>query len=228
MNYIDLFFILMIFLTVFSGYARGFVFSLISFVRFIIGVPLSFAVSNNYAGVVYDNYVKNYVVEKVGNQIEKVADLDMFVSKFKETINELPFGIANSADFSFLDSSSSTTLANGIVDNILEPVAVALVKVLLFVLTLWIFYVITWIIIKVIQMICSGKNVFLRKTNKFLGAVFGVLKALVAVFALAAILDFAKQLGTGSENEFVIKLISQLNSSAILEFVNKFNPILTM
>ncbi len=200
--------------------------SLISFVRFLIGVPLSFVVSNNYAPVVYDNYIKNFVVEKIGYQIEKTADIDAFVSKFKETINELPFGISSSADFSFLESSSSTTLANGIVNNILEPLVIALVKIVLFILTLWIFYVITWIIIKVFQMIFSNKNVFLRKTNKFLGAVFGLLKAVVAVFAIAAIFDFVKQIGTGADNEFVTAFINQLNSSAILGFVNKFNPIL--
>lgn len=202
--------------------------SLISFVRFLIGVPLSFAVSNNYAGVIYDNYIKNYAIEKIGNQIEKTADIDTFVNTFKETINDFPFGLANSADFSFLENASSTSLANGIVNNILEPVAIAIIKMVLFVLTLWIFYVITWIIIKVVRVLLSGKNVPLRKTNKFLGAVFGVLKAVVAVFALAAVLDFVKEIGAGADDAFVVKLISQLNSSAILEFVNKFNPILTM
>ncbi len=42
------------------------------------------------------------------------------------------------------------------------------------------------------------------------------------------VFDFVKGIGAGADNEFVVKLISQLNSSAILEFVNKFNPILTM
>lgn len=202
--------------------------SLISFVRFLIGVPLSFAVSNNYASVIYDDYIKTTAIEKISSQIEKTADIDTFVGAFKEAVNEIPFGLADSTDFSFLENATSTSLANGIVNNILEPLAIATIKIALFVLTLWAFYVITWIIIKIFRLIFSGRNLPFRKTNKFLGAVFGVLKSVVAVFALAAILDFVREIGSGAEGEHIVKLISQLNSSVILEFVNKFNPILTM
>ncbi len=200
--------------------------SLVSFVRFAVGVPLSFFVSNTYSTVIYNEYVKNLAVEKITSQIDNSANIDAFVETFRKTIDEFPLDLGNMADFSFLDNASSASLANGVVDNILEPIVLILIEIVLFVLTLWIFYVITWIIIKIIRGLTYGKNVPFRKTNKFLGAVFGVLKAVIAVFAFAAIFDFIKDITTGADGEFLANLVSQINSSAILEFVNKFNPIL--
>lgn len=203
-------------------------FSLISFVRFAVGVPLSFFISNTYSPVIYNQYVKEFAIEKITSQIDSSANIDAFVETFRKTLDEFPFGLGNMADFSFLDNASSSSLANGVVDNILEPIALILIEIVLFVLTLWAFYVITWIIIKIIRSLTYGKKFPFRKTNKFLGAVFGVLKAVIAVFAFAAIFDFVKDITVGADGEFIAKLVSQINSSVILEFVNKFNPILTI
>ena len=73
----------------------------------------------------------------------------------------------------------------------------------------------------VIKKLSNSSNAPFRKTNKFLGAVFGMLKALILVFAIAKIGSFFTENLKSVDNEF----LHQLASSGIIEFVNNFNPI---
>ena len=60
MNLVDLFLIVLIALTVFVGIKRGLLISLLSALRFIVSIPLSFFVGNNYNEIIYKNYITDY------------------------------------------------------------------------------------------------------------------------------------------------------------------------
>ena len=49
MNFIDLSIIILILLIVWEGYARGFIVSLLSLVRFAVGIPVSFFIADKYS-----------------------------------------------------------------------------------------------------------------------------------------------------------------------------------
>ncbi len=53
MNSIDLCIIVIFLIIVFEGYARGFIASLLSLVRFAVGIPISFIVADKFSSVVY-------------------------------------------------------------------------------------------------------------------------------------------------------------------------------
>ena len=92
----------------------------------------------------------------------------------------------------------------------------------LFILTLLAFSLLAWLIPKLIKRLDKIKNIPFKKTNKFLGAVFGVIKSVLVIAVLCAVLVFVKDyIFASSQNEFV----NQVNSSAIVEFVNKINPL---
>lgn len=220
MNYIDLFIIVLFLVIVLEGYARGFIVSLLSLVRFAVGIPVSFIVSKKFSNVVYSNFFRDNLSADVLKGIES-SGLDTYVASVKDTVNSLPDVLKGSVDLSFLDSASAASAAEGIMSNIVDPVVEMIVKVALFVVTLAVFYIVTGVLLFVIKKLSNSSNAPFRKTNKFLGAVFGFVKALIFVFAIAKIGAFFTENLKSVDNSF----LQQVASSGIIDFVNKFNPI---
>lgn len=225
MNYIDLFFMVLIILMIIAGYARGFLQSLLSFARFLVGVPLSFYISDKYYSVVYNNYVKDYALGKITSGIEGSVNVDEYVLSIKDSVSNLPFNLGEAVDLSFLNNTSSSSLASSLLDNVVQPIAIIIIKFLLFALTLILFYVITLIIANAIKGILKAVKLPFEKADRFLGAVLGTAKAVVAVLVFGAVFAFILEIGIADANG---QFVSQLNSSAVLEFVNKYNPILSI
>lgn len=136
----------------------------------------------------------------------------------------LPFGLSGAVDLSFLNGLSNESAANAVLQNIVEPVALVIIKIILFVITLVLFFILVRLISKAIQNIMSKKHAPLKRTNKFLGAVFGVLKGVVSLAVLSAVLVFLRDFLFASSQSFS----SQVDSSAVVEFINKINPLLSL
>lgn len=220
MNYVDLFIIIIFLIIVLEGYARGFIVSLLSLVRFAVGIPISFIVAEKFSGAVYANYFKDTISAEVLKGIES-SGLDTYVASVRDTVNSLPDVMKGSVDLSFLDAANAASAAEGIMKNIVDPVADMIIKVLLFVITLAVFYIVTGILLYAVKKLSNSNNAPFRKTNKFLGAALGLAKALIFVFAIAKIGTFFTENLKSVDNSF----LQQLASSGIIEFVNKFNPI---
>ena len=77
---------------------------------------------------------------------------------------------------SFLNNANSATAAEGIMNNIVDPVMEMIVKAALFVVTLAVFYILTGIVLFAVKKLSNSSKAPFRKTNKFLGAVFGMVK----------------------------------------------------
>ena len=88
--------------------------------------------------------------------------------------------------------------------------------------TLAVFFIVTAIILYIVKKLSNSSRAPFRKTNKFLGAVFGVLKALIILFAFARIGAFITENVNAGDNAF----LQQLASSTLIELLNKFNPIM--
>lgn len=224
MNYIDLAYVIMIFVMIFAGYQRGFLNSFLSFARFTIGVPLSFYVSSKYYLPIYNNCVSPNALERITEKIQSAADIEAYAAAVKEGVANLPFNLENAVDLSFLDNVSPSSLANGLLENVVEPIAIIIIKFLLFVLTLLLFYVITFIVVKVIKNAAKHAKKPIKNANKFLGAVLGAAKAFAFVFFISSVLAFVLEIGVGENSEFV----NQINSSSIFMLVNKYNPMLLL
>lgn len=220
MNYVDLFIIVIFLIIVLEGYARGFIVSLLSLVRFAVGIPVSFIVANKFSSVVYTNYFKETINAEVLKGIDS-SGLDTYVASVRDTVNSLPDVMKGSVDMSFLDAANAASAAEGIMKNIVDPVADMVIKVALFVVTLAVFYILTGILLFVIKKLSNSNYAPFRKTNKFLGAVFGLAKAMILVFAIAKIGVFFTENLKSVDNSF----LQQVASSGIIEFVNRFNPI---
>lgn len=223
-NYIDIILIVIFASCVAAGYARGFLLSLISFAKYIVGFPLAFYVADTFSLPFYNKFVSGAALEKISQGLADSANIDSFVASVRDAVGELPFGLSGAVDLSFLNGLSNESAANAVLQNIVEPVALVIIKIILFVITLVLFFILVRLISKAIQNIMSKKHAPLKRTNKFLGAVFGVLKGVVSLAVLSAVLVFLRDFLFASSQSFS----SQVDSSAVVEFINKINPLLSL
>lgn len=223
-NFIDIALIVVFAACIAAGYARGFVLSLISFARLIVSFPLAFYVADTYSGTFYDKYVSSAALEKISQGLADSANIDSFVSSVRDAVGEIPFGLSGTVDLSFLDGLTNQTAANAVLQNIVEPVAIVIIKIALFVITLVLFNILVLIISKIIKSIMNKEHAPFKHTNKFLGAVFGVLKGVAVLAVLSAVFSFLSDFVFTTSGEFV----SQVDSSAVIEFINKINPLMQL
>lgn len=221
-NFIDIALIVVFAACIAAGYARGFILSLISFAKLIISFPLAFFVADNYSLSFYDKYVSAAALEKISQDLADSANIDSFVSSVREAVEEIPFGLSGAVDLSFLDGISNESAANAVLQNIVEPVALVIIKIALFVITLVIFNLLVMIITKIINSIMNKKHMPLKRTNKYLGAAFGILKGVASLAVLSAVFSFLSDFVFTNSQSFV----SQVDSSVVMEFINKINPLM--
>lgn len=191
--------------------------------RFAVGVPISLYVGETYNKPIYDNYIRQYALDQVGKKLTNSQEITNFTNQLKDSINTFSFLLEDKADLDMLNNLTSDKAAVYITDNIIEPVAVEIVKLVLILLTFLLFYVITGIIVSTAKKIREKKDLPLHCTNSILGGVFGLVKAFIIVLVIGAVADLIVTLD-GGENEF----LRQLESSTILKYVNGYNPILTL
>ena len=91
MNLVDLTLVIFVALTVFVGIKRGFLISLLSALRFIIAVPLSLFVGNNYNVIIYNKVVRRYILEYVSKKLNDSGEITKFTENVLRCIIKLNF-----------------------------------------------------------------------------------------------------------------------------------------
>lgn len=216
MNLVDLALVIIVAVTVFVGIKRGFLISLLSALRFIVAVPLSLFVGNNYNVIIYKSVVRKYLLEYVSKKLNGSDGVAKFNENVKSFANTFSFLTKDNSALKSLSSINSKEAAVYITDNILCPIVQEIIKILLILLTFILFYVITSIILSFAKRMREKKKLPLHKTNSFFGGVFGFVKSgayLIVISALSnALLDIVT-----TQNQF----ITQLKGSVIIEYINK-------
>ena len=214
MNLVDLSLIVLIALTVFVGIKRGLLISLLSALRFIVSIPLSFFVGNNYNEIIYKNYIRQYVLKYVDDKLSQSNEINDFVQNLKSITSTFSFLFKDKSLIKSINLVNTNTASVYITDNILCPIVQEIIKILLILLTFILFYVITGIILSLAKKIREKKKLPLHKTNSFFGGVFGLVKS-------GAISKFILDIITVQNN-----FVTQLKGSVIIDFINKFNPLI--
>lgn len=221
MNYIDLFFIVIFFVIIFAGYLRGFAVSLLTLVRTAVSFPASFIISSFYGDDIYNTLFYKSLYNSVTAKIDETG-LENSVTAVSEFIDGLPSYFSNliSPSFSDMLGNSKVDFTDQIMKSVINPIGIMIVKVVLFIIVLIAFYIVFAIIIKIIKDKSDDKDAPFHKTNKFLGAVFGLVKAVIIVFSVSAILYFIA--GISEKNVFV----NEIETSLLYNFIIKYNPII--
>lgn len=221
MNLVDLSLIVLIALTVFVGIKRGLLISLLSALRFIVSIPLSFFVGNNYNEITYKNYIRQYVLKYVDDKLSQSNEINDFLQNLKSITSTFSFLFKDKSLIKSINLVNTNTASVYITYNILCPIVQEIIKILLILLTFILFYVITGIILSLAKKIREKKKLPLHKTNSFFGGVFGLVKSGAYVLVLSSISKFILDIITVQNN-----FVTQLKGSVIIDFINKFNPLI--
>lgn len=220
MNVIDIVLVIVALLLILHGYLKGFLVSVLSFAKYLFGVPLCYYVAKDAAEPLYTALFRETINAQIAASVENTG-LDNIVTSVKATVSEFPEALRNSVDLSFLNNISAANASQGIMQNVVDPVALIIIKTVLFVALAVVFLIVTSILISIVDKASKKKDAPFKDTNKFLGAALGAVKAFIILIAVAAIGNFLVTYlgGAGS-------FIEQIDSSAVIGFINKFNPLL--
>lgn len=225
-NYVDIIIAALFLLTAIFGWRRGIALGVTNFIRYSSGMFLCFYMSNNFYQFVYDNYAKQKCLDIINEKIVVSNNIDETIKNLNDFGNSLPDFVSRYIDFKSINISS-TDIAQSILTNIFEPFVLGLIKVLIFVAVFIIFFGITGIILMIIRSHMRKKEKIegrtkLRTADKFFGMLFGMLKALIIVCALASAVKYVGDL----DMDFVAnsEFLKQATSSGLLKFVENFSP----
>lgn len=230
LNYVDVIIVGILLLTFFVGYAKGILITLVNLIRYSVGLFLCMFVANGYYEMFYNSFVKERIVNKLSAQVVTSANIDEILANLNTTVNSLPSFVKKGIDISSLSFSSGDDIASIIAENVFQPIALIIVKVLLFVLTFIVFFGLTGLIIHVIRKHNSNKRSEsrhksnLKTIDRIFGGLFGFVKGALIVFIFVSAVGAISQVDSFRDNAFVSTALNSSLYNYLLD-VNPFNLI---
>lgn len=230
-NYADLAIVGIVLLAAIIGFCRGILMNFINFIRLSVGAFLCFFTAENASQPVYEQWVRPKLLEAVSSRIASAANTEEMTASLNDLTAKLPKFLADTISFREIDFSADSA-AETIVNSVLEPVALTLVKAALFLAVFIVFFGLTAIIIFAVKRHIRkkdkerGHTTAIRKTDKLLGLLFGILKAAVIVLAISAVLMYILQLKPElAEGNRFWQQISESTLMLNIKEINPFNAI---
>ena len=226
-NYIDLMMLGIIIIAALLGWVRGIAVSIINFIRTAVGMFLCFYLANNGSRPLYEAAVKPRLLEYINQKIVTSGNIDEVLGNLNEFTTSFPEFISDALNIKSLNISS-TDMADAILTNVFEPIALFLTKVCIFIAVFIIFFGATAIIMHLVSKAKKKKNEkrgresVLKKTDRLLGVLFGILKAGILVLAFTSVLMYILSLKEELPSDSTFWL--QVENSKIIQFINTINP----
>lgn len=230
LNYVDVIIVGVLLLTFFVGYAKGILITLVNLIRYSVGLFLCMFVANGYSEMFYNSFVKERIVNKLSTQVVTSANIDEILANLNTTVNSLPSFVKKGIDITSLSFSSGDDIASIIAENVFQPIALVIVKVLLFVLTFVVFFGLTGLIIHGIRKRNSKKRSEsrhkskLKTVDRIFGGLFGLVKGALIVFIFVSAVGAISQIDSFRDNAFVSTALNSSLYNYLLD-VNPFNLI---
>lgn len=225
-NYIDVALVAIVAAAMIIGYHRGLIINVVRFIRASVGTFLCFYLSNHLAVPLYEAKIKQNLLEAINQKIV-ASNVTSTMTNLNDYVATLPEFISKNIDTTGLKLSSAD-MAQTILTNVFEPVVLVLVKIAIFVATFIVFFGITGIIIQIAQHISKkrdekrGRQTVVKKTDKLLGMLFGLLKSFVIVLAISAALMYI--LSIQEDTQQLSGFMTEVSQSALLRLLDGINP----
>lgn len=230
LNYVDVIIVGVLLLAFFVGYSKGILITLVNLIRYSVGLFLCMFVANGYSEMFYNSFVKERIVNKLSAQVVTSANIDEILANLNTTVNSLPSFVKKGIDITSLSFSSGDDIASIIAENVFQPIALVIVKVLLFVLTFVVFFGLTGLIIHGIRKRNSKKRSEsrhkskLKTVDRIFGGLFGLVKGALIVFIFLSAVGAISQLDSFRDNAFISTALNSSLYNYLLD-VNPFNLI---
>lgn len=221
-NYIDVAICAIFLIFTILGCKKGIFITVVNFIRYSLGFMLCFFCSENLYQPLYNNYIKEKLHAAIEQNITNSEDLDVITKNLNEISADFPPVLKNYFDFSDLEKVSSKNLADYVLDNVFEPIALIFSKIVIFIAVFLLFFIATGLIVHMIKKAQKKKESPLKTVDKIVGGIFGLLKSFVLVLAITSVLMYILSLG-----ENIVQsshFMQEVQQSTLLEFINEINP----
>ncbi len=163
-NLVDLILLALVIFFIVTGIRKGFAMTLLSFIARVASLVIAYFVSDMYADVVYEKFLKDDVINVIANKFK----IDMAVTK---------------------DVLSAETVSSSVEELVAGPLAVVVCRIVIFAVVSAVASIVLSILVNLICKIV--KLPVLRTANKILGAALGLFNGLLCVFILSFICTIA-------------------------------------
>lgn len=224
-NYVDLIIVGIFLFFGFLGLNKGIFITLINFIRYVVGLSACMISADRLPQPIYDNYLKERVVDAVNQKIVTSSNIDEIMDNFNSVINSLPNIVKNNIDLTSLKLSSNN-ISQNITNEVFEPVIMVFLKVIIFIVVFALFFGITGAVISHIR----RKNKNKRKENnkksfvvfldRLIGFLFGILKGALVVFVFVSAVTSLLGVPNIADNQF----LQTAANSQLYQLLLNYNP----
>ncbi len=231
---LDLAVVAVLAITVFIGYKKGFIKSLMGLASGILALIIAFVFSPTLAALIDDNFIKPAVVSVVEEQIVSVipdnSDMDP-----ESLLNDAPAELTEFLSGIGVDVSQWKTYlpeqAPGdgegplSLNSVSQALASPLSRMIASVLAFAVIYIAALIILKIVTAMLDGlfSLPLLKIPNKILGAVIGGITGIITCFALCSVVNLLLPYLSESGNPFFANVTA--DKTLVFRFFSGFDAV---
>ncbi len=188
--------ILIVALSIFIGYKRGFIRSIVQLVGMLAAVVVAFSLSGMIAGWVYDDFLNEPIQESVVEFLQR--DETPESDEIEEVLSVIPSFLRNALNADRIAEDTMVVItekvnetaestAKIVAENVIRPVVTTLMRILIFIVLTIILLLLVKLLMQIIKPIT--KLPVLRQADGTLGAVVGAVKGLLFVLIAVAVMQ---------------------------------------
>ena len=218
LNFVDIFMLILLVIFTLEGYLKGFVLSAVNLFRSVAGYFLCFVASSKLTPIIYDNYVRDMMYNKISVKIENLPNLDDIIKSIESTVDGLPDFLSDVVDVAALQTLSRNNAVEFMMNSIVEPIANIVIRIIVFAVVFILFFAITSAIISLIKQLKKIDKSKLKIADRIGGGLFGLVKCFVVLCAIVSVVNIIAPYSSSSESWIVA-----IKSSTVFNFVDKYN-----
>lgn len=217
---IDIILVVLFGFIVYRAAKKGFFMTLFELGAYVISLICSKMASSALAPVLYSNMFEKPLTDSVSNSLGSAGQTDIS-AKITDAVSSIPTQLDGVLDLiginrqQLIDSVQSSDIAgktpvDSIMEKIISPVSTAIIQTILFILLSVIISFVLRLVIRFMNKTIK-KIPAIKQVNSSLGAVIGIVKALIVVIIIALALG---ALSGVFNNEEIVELV---NNSIIVK-----------
>lgn len=190
----ELILLVIVSLSMFIGYKKGFVKSFSDLVSNIVAVVTARFVSSTYTQQIYSAYIESPIKERIGeiikeagkgtsNKVQAVIDGVPGMNGFMSIVGVDSGSVASSVKEQV--NSGSVSITDAVMGNLVSPVVTFILRIVLFVIAFILCLIIMKILTKILDKL--SKLPLLKNANALFGIIFGCVKGIIICILICAV-----------------------------------------
>ena len=226
---IDFILLVIVFLCAVKGFKNGFFTALVNLIGSIVSLILAWIVSNRYSGIIFENLLREKVIDSTYKYIQDSANNLDIRSLLENIISGLPENFMDK----FIDSivvkaenimaelaTPSMEVAVNIVDTIIAPAVTVVIGIVIFCIVFTVCNIIAGLLSKLFRAINAIPVVGFA--NRLAGFGIGLCTGAINVFLISCLLSIIAIITQNSLSFLNIEVLAQSKILAMTQSINPF------